>query len=79
MHKNSYTYAEVEKILASGNIKGRLSRDDLPTPALLLDLDAFEWNVARMARYMKEQKRALRPSRVFWASCCRRSLRLVRE
>ena len=35
--------------------------DDLPTPALLLDLDAFEENVARMAKYAKEHNRALRP------------------
>src|SRR6267378_3504079 len=40
---------------------GALTRDDLPTPALMLDLDAFESNVSKMARYAKEHNRALRP------------------
>jgi D-serine deaminase-like pyridoxal phosphate-dependent protein len=35
--------------------------NDLPTPALLLDLDAFEDNVARMVKYAKEHNVALRP------------------
>ncbi len=59
--KNKYTYADIEKILASGDVKGKLSRADVPTPALLLDLDAFEWNIAKMTRHMKERGRALRP------------------
>ena len=41
--------------------RGRLFRDDLLTPALLLDLDAFEWNVARMAALLKERQRGFRP------------------
>jgi D-serine deaminase-like pyridoxal phosphate-dependent protein len=36
-------------------------RDEIPTPALLLDLDAFEWNVAAMARHLRERGRAFRP------------------
>lgn len=40
---------------------GRLSREDLPTPALLLDLDAFERNIARMSRFARDHHRALRP------------------
>lgn len=59
--RRSHTFSEVEKILARGDVRGRLTRDDLPTPALMLDLDAFEFNVARMARYCKEHNRALRP------------------
>lgn len=35
--------------------------NELATPALLLDLDAFEANVARMAAYAREHNRALRP------------------
>src|SRR5262245_8724672 len=36
-------------------------RDEIPTPALLLDLDAFESNVATMAAYIRERGRAFRP------------------
>jgi D-serine deaminase-like pyridoxal phosphate-dependent protein len=36
-------------------------RHDIPTPALLLDLDAFEWNVARMAAHLAERRRGFRP------------------
>jgi 3-hydroxy-D-aspartate aldolase len=59
--KRGHTYAEVEKILAKGDVKGKLTRDDLPTPALMLDLDAFEFNVAKMTTYCKDRNRALRP------------------
>ena len=59
--KRGYTWAEVEKILARGDVKGKLTRDDLPTPALLLDLDGFESNVAKMAKFAKDNNRALRP------------------
>jgi D-serine deaminase-like pyridoxal phosphate-dependent protein len=40
---------------------GRLYRDDIPTPALLLDLDAFEANLARMASVLKTRERGFRP------------------
>ncbi len=59
--KRGRTYAEVEKILARGDVKGKLTRDDLPTPALILDLNAFEFNVAKMASHCKAHSRALRP------------------
>lgn len=36
-------------------------RDDIPTPALLLDLDRFEANVARMATHLRDRGRAFRP------------------
>ncbi len=55
-------WAEIEKILAKGNFQsGSITREDLPTPALVLDLDAFELNVAKMAAFCKDRKRALRP------------------
>jgi D-serine deaminase-like pyridoxal phosphate-dependent protein len=41
--------------------RGRLTRDDIPTPALLLDLDAFEWNVQKMTSWAKQRNRRLRP------------------
>jgi 3-hydroxy-D-aspartate aldolase len=37
------------------------ARDEIDTPALLLDLDAFEWNVAKMAGHLKARGKALRP------------------
>jgi D-serine deaminase-like pyridoxal phosphate-dependent protein len=40
---------------------GTLTREDLPTPVLLLDLDAFEANLSKMSRYAKEHNRSLRP------------------
>src|SRR2546425_13182819 len=59
--KRGHTHAEVEKILAKGDVKGKLTRDDLPTPPLMLDLDAFESNVAKMAKHCKDHDRAPRP------------------
>jgi D-serine deaminase-like pyridoxal phosphate-dependent protein len=55
------SWSEVEKILASGNVKGRLSKDELPTPSLIVDLDALESNIAKMAGYLKAQGRGFRP------------------
>jgi D-serine deaminase-like pyridoxal phosphate-dependent protein len=57
----SRPWREVERMLESGKFQGQLSVDDLPTPALLLDLDAFESNVTKMAAFCKAKGRALRP------------------
>lgn len=57
----NYTYAEIERMISRGDVKGKLSRSDLPTPALILEMDAFEENVARMSAYAKQHNRALRP------------------
>jgi len=54
-------WREVERMLESGDFKGRLSVDDLPTPVLLVDLDALEANIAKMAAHCKAKNRALRP------------------
>lgn len=48
-------------MLARGNFKGKLMREDLPTPALLVDLDAFEANVAKMTQHARASNRSLRP------------------
>lgn len=55
------TWSEVEKLLASGNVKGKLAKADLPTPALLVDLDMLESNITKMTTYLKAQGRAFRP------------------
>jgi 3-hydroxy-D-aspartate aldolase len=57
----SRSYAEIEKLIARGDVKGRLTRDDVPTPALLLDLDLFEANVKKMFDHVKGSGRAIRP------------------
>ena len=36
-------------------------RDDIPSPALLLDLDRFESNVSRMTSHLRERGKAFRP------------------
>src|SRR5574341_2654840 len=38
-----------------------MRRDDIPTPALLLDLDRFETNLGRMAANVKRAGKRLRP------------------
>lgn len=55
------TWREIEKMIQRGDVKGRLSVDDLPTPALLVDLDALDANIAKMTSYIKAKNRALRP------------------
>jgi len=55
------SWAEIEKILASGNVKGRIAKEEVPTPALMLDLDLFEANVAKMTAHARATNRALRP------------------
>ena len=37
------------------------SRDEIPTPALLLDLDAFEDNISKMAAFVRSHGKAFRP------------------
>ena len=45
-----------------GQLIGRAgSRDRLNTPALILDLEAFERNIARMADFARQHGLALRP------------------
>jgi D-serine deaminase-like pyridoxal phosphate-dependent protein len=53
-----YSGSELERRLASGQT---VTKHDLPTPSLLLDLDAFESNVTRMAAHAKAAGIALRP------------------
>jgi len=38
-----------------------MTRDEIPTPALLLDLDRFERNIAKMAAHVKTAGKKLRP------------------
>ena len=38
-----------------------MTRNEIPTPALLLDLDRFERNIAKMAAYVKTAGKKIRP------------------
>jgi D-serine deaminase-like pyridoxal phosphate-dependent protein len=38
-----------------------MHRDEIPTPALLLDVDRFERNLARMAAHVRKAGKNLRP------------------
>ena len=57
----AYDIGEIEARLAKGSGIDGITKDDLPTPALLLDLDAFEANVQRMASHSAEAGLDLRP------------------
>jgi 3-hydroxy-D-aspartate aldolase len=54
-------WLEAEKPLRDLYEKGRLTREALPTPALLLDLEAFEYNVRRAAEHTRSRGLSLRP------------------
>jgi D-serine deaminase-like pyridoxal phosphate-dependent protein len=57
----TYTWAEIDGMLARGGVPDGLTREDLPTPALLVDLDSLDANIANMAEYCRERGLALRP------------------
>jgi 3-hydroxy-D-aspartate aldolase len=42
-------------------VAGKMMREDVPTPALLLDLDGFERNVAKMSAHLQARGKAFRP------------------
>jgi 3-hydroxy-D-aspartate aldolase len=57
----SHSTAEIDARIAGGRGVEGLTRADLPTPSLLLDLDVFEANLARMSRHAGNAGIALRP------------------
>jgi D-serine deaminase-like pyridoxal phosphate-dependent protein len=52
---------DIERYFERGGVRAGITRDDLPTPALLLDLNAFEYNVAKMAAHCRDHGLKLRP------------------
>ena len=58
---SSYSISEVEGRLAKGTGIEGVSKQDLPTPCLLLDLDALEANIRKMASHAKAAGLDLRP------------------
>ena len=57
----AYDIGEIEARLAKRSGIDGVTKDDLPTPSLLLDLDAFEANVQRMASHGAQVGLDLRP------------------
>ncbi|MBV6433634.1 MAG: D-threonine aldolase [Bryobacteraceae bacterium] len=57
----TYTGPEIDRMLESGDVRGKVSKNDLPTPALIVDLDAFEDNCRKMAGFVRGAGRAFRP------------------
>ncbi len=57
----AYEIAEIEAKLAKGSTIEGVTKADLPTPSILLDLDVFEANVARMAKHARDSGMDLRP------------------
>jgi D-serine deaminase-like pyridoxal phosphate-dependent protein len=58
---NGYTPAEMRAMAVDGQVESGISKWDLDTPALCLDLDKFEKNVATMQAAMKRFGIASRP------------------
>jgi D-serine deaminase-like pyridoxal phosphate-dependent protein len=56
-----YTVDEIDAKLRTRGKPEDLFKADLPTPALLVDLDLFESNIARMAAHAKAHGKSLRP------------------
>ncbi len=59
--KTGYSRAEIDDRLKSGKGLDGVSKADLVTPALILDLDLFEANIAKMAAHAKSSRIGLRP------------------
>jgi 3-hydroxy-D-aspartate aldolase len=58
---SAYSVDEIEKRLKSDRGIEGVTKHDLPTPSLLLNLDAFEANIAAMAEHAKKSSVNLRP------------------
>jgi len=59
--RSGFSVTEIEKRLQSGKGLEGIGKDDLPTPALLLDLDLLESNIEKMSQHAKASSIRLRP------------------
>jgi len=59
--RSGYSLGEVEKRLHSGKGMEGMTKEDLPTPSLLVDLDLLETNIAKMSQHAKASSIHLRP------------------
>lgn len=58
---SAYDLERVEQLIARGRGIAGLYKSDLPTPALVVDIDKLEANLAQMAGYAKQAGVSLRP------------------
>ncbi|MCX6595404.1 MAG: alanine racemase [Acidobacteria bacterium] len=56
----TYPYAELEQRIARKDFRG-MTKDVLPTPSMVVDIDLFEKNIKTMADYAKKAPINLRP------------------
>ncbi|HEX5735622.1 MAG TPA: DSD1 family PLP-dependent enzyme [Blastocatellia bacterium] len=56
-----YAHGEIAQRLSSGKGTTGITKHDLSTPSLLLDLDMFESNIAKMSEHVKAASINLRP------------------
>jgi 3-hydroxy-D-aspartate aldolase len=59
--RSGFSVTEIEKRLQSGKGLEGVGKDDLPTPALVLDLDLLESNIEKMSHHAKASSIQLRP------------------
>lgn len=59
--RRAHGSSQKSRMSAPDRIEQPLTRADIESPALLLDLDAFEWNVAKMAAHLKARGKGFRP------------------
>jgi D-serine deaminase-like pyridoxal phosphate-dependent protein len=59
--KTGFTQKASNERVRSGKIQGNISKWDIDTPALLVDLDALERNIRRMSEYCRENNVNYRP------------------
>ncbi len=76
--RRGYSWSEIDRLIARGDVKGKLAKEDLPTPALIVELEAFEANVKRMSEYVRGKGRALRPH-AKTHKCPEIAMRLIRS
>jgi D-serine deaminase-like pyridoxal phosphate-dependent protein len=58
---SGYAHGEIAQRLSSGKAVTGITKHDLSTPSLLLDLDVFESNIAKMSEHVKAASINLRP------------------
>ena len=63
-------WLEFQRLLDTGNFAGKVSKDDLSTPCLVVDLDIFDRNLHKMAAHLKTAGKAFRKWRPAIPSIC---------
>ena len=59
--KSGYSYEDIKGMEKDGKVIGNISKWEIDTPALLLDVGVFERNLKKMAEYCKENDLLFRP------------------